>query len=513
MEYSLTEDKRSHIIREIESLKEKVRKQDRILAREVAGGRGKVVSVKKSHGAGVQVGLRHCQHVLGLAVCPSQDIEHPDWNVDVRLDRQCEREFEYVQNLLVEANAYPILLQREIQVYESNGVSFRVRETHRCRGAHSVFISDASDKVAFVFEAEKFRIVEEFAFDQEEMSYGSGHRELQAVIKTLEKHKERIAIDRTVIYWVSDSKNVYHFLKKGSRRRDIQETVLKIKEWERQLGIRIVPIWKPRTVSDIVMADLGSKMYKSTDEWGINMALFKKIQRYVGEEVTIDGFATSANKRVPRFFSKYPQKGMLGMNFFAQELESGEVYWLCPPIGMVAKCIRHVLGAKSDVLAYISFPEWKSQNFWPMIVRGDHFAPFVSCVYYSHPNYIGYNDSYRTLKGRKGFRFVTIFIDTKFQNNKVYQMARSIQHKIKIIEEDSMFTRDICGEDEALQQVAGDLFKHHKAAGTIISYQQVQRDFKKFCEKTEGLSYTRMSKVDVGRFVLDCKVQSKNYAY
>ena len=165
MEYSLTEDKRSHIIREIESLKEKVRKQDRILAREVAGVLGKVVSVKKSHGAGVQVGLRHCQHVLGLAVCPSQDIEHPDWNVDVRLDRQCERELEYVQNLLVEANTYPIPLQREIQVYESNGVSFRVRETHRCRGAHSVFISDASDKVAFVFEAEKFRIVEEFAFD------------------------------------------------------------------------------------------------------------------------------------------------------------------------------------------------------------------------------------------------------------------------------------------------------------------------------------------------------------
>ena len=116
-------------------------------------------------------------------------------------------------------------------------------------------------------------------------------------------------------------------MKKGSRRKDIQETVLKIKEWERQLGIRIAPIWKPRTVSDIVMADLGSKMYKSTDEWGINMALLKKIQRYVGEEVTIDGFATGANKRVPRFFSKYPQKGMLGMNFFAQDLESGEVYW------------------------------------------------------------------------------------------------------------------------------------------------------------------------------------------
>ena len=91
--------------------------------------------------------------------CDKKNLDIRDWNVDVRLDRQCERELEYVQNLLVEANAYPIPLKREIQVYESNGVSFRVRETHRCRGAHSVFISDASDKVAFVFEAEKFRIV------------------------------------------------------------------------------------------------------------------------------------------------------------------------------------------------------------------------------------------------------------------------------------------------------------------------------------------------------------------
>lgn len=92
-------------------------------------------------------------------------------------------------------------------------------------------------------------------------------------------------------------------------------------------------------------------------------------------------------------------------------------------------------------------------------------------------------------------------------------MARSVQHRIKITEEDNEFTEDICGKDEALQQAAEDLFKHHKAAGTILSYQQVQRDFKKFCDETEGLSYTRMNKTDVGRFVLHCKIQNKGYAY
>jgi hypothetical protein len=141
--------------------------------------------------------------------------------------------------------------------------------------------------------------------------------------------------------------------------------VLEKKEGGKTVGIRILPIWKPRTVTDIALAELGSKMHKSTDDWGINMALFKKIQRYVGEKVTIDGFATSANNRVPRFFAKYPQIGMLGIDFFAQKLISGEVYWLCPPVKMVAKCIKHVLEANESVLAYIAFPEWKSQSYWP----------------------------------------------------------------------------------------------------------------------------------------------------
>ena len=92
-------------------------------------------------------------------------------------------------------------------------------------------------------------------------------------------------------------------------------------------------------------------------------------------------------------------------------------------------------------------------------------------------------------------------------------MARNVHHRIKMTEEDNDFMEVVCGKDEALQQAAEGLFKHHKAAGTILAYQQVQRDFKDFCDRTDGLSYLRMSKIDVGRFVLDCKIQNKGYAY
>ena len=40
---------------------------------------------------GVDLAARKWKLLLGQAVCPDQDIEHPEWDVSVTLDRQCER--------------------------------------------------------------------------------------------------------------------------------------------------------------------------------------------------------------------------------------------------------------------------------------------------------------------------------------------------------------------------------------------------------------------------------------
>ena len=54
-------------------------------------------------------------------------------------------------------------------------------------------VSDASERVAFVYEANNWRIVEEFAFDERERGLSSGHRELKAIVKTIERHAGRLA--------------------------------------------------------------------------------------------------------------------------------------------------------------------------------------------------------------------------------------------------------------------------------------------------------------------------------
>ena len=124
-----------------------------------------------------------------------------------------------------------------------------------------------------------------------------------------------------------------------------------------------------------------------------------------------------ANKKAEIFFSKYPQCGSAGIDFFAQKLNDQEVYWLCPPVKLVLTTINHVLAAEKRIIAYVSFPEWKSANFWPIIKQGKYYAPFVRAAFVSRPNYVAYNKNSKMFNGREGFRFLTILINNKFVEN------------------------------------------------------------------------------------------------
>ena len=50
----------------------------------------------------------------------------------------------------------------------------------------NLFVSDASESSAFIFYSGDFHLVNDFEFDNFEKNTSSGHRELLAVVKTLE---------------------------------------------------------------------------------------------------------------------------------------------------------------------------------------------------------------------------------------------------------------------------------------------------------------------------------------
>ena len=371
MKYYLAKWKGTLIRRRITELLVATGHQKQVSAKDIESVVGKIISCKRSHGPSVLVGLRHIQHEVGKKVMHQGPDCDPDWDVRMTLDEQSRQELKYVREVLMDMSGYPFPVQGEAKVFTLDEVEYCTDEQFGLDQVHyRVFASDASEKVAFIYEAGSFKLVEEYAFSREEQATSSGQRELLAIHKTLKNRRKEMERQKGRVYWITDSQNVHGFMKRGSRQAQIQNIVLDIKMLEKEMGIRIIPIWKPRTTRQIVLADLGSKAYLSTDEWSIDDRTFKQVQKHIGLEVTVDGFATSVNKKVDKFFSKYPQCGSAGIDFFAQKLSDQEVYWLNPPVQLVLSTINHILSIDTRVIAYVSFPEWKSANYWPTVIRG-----------------------------------------------------------------------------------------------------------------------------------------------
>ena len=400
----------------------------RIKAKELASIIGKVLSIRKARGASILVGLRHNQHVLARAVLGGGGIDaEPNWNCQVRLDQQCIEEWRYIRRILIRvverripcAEPRPVFTLDKFVHYDKP--DFEIEDHLR------VMASDASEAAAFIYEAERFSIVQEFHFTDKEKSFGSGRRELLSISKTL-LHRGEDFRGAGQVYWITDSKNVFYFLKRGSRHAWIQREVMGIKIAELNLGCEIIPVWQPRTQYHMVLADLGSKLFASSDEWSIDKASFRRICHSFGIEPTIDGFATRENSLLPRFYSKIPQVGTQGVNFFTVQLSCTEIYWLQPPVDMLSKVIGFILQSKKEVLAIISFPEWPLAPFWPMVVRGRRFAPFVRAAVYTNPFYIKFNDASNLFTGRKKFRHISILVNTRFLNNNLEYIGPESHH-------------------------------------------------------------------------------------
>ena len=73
---------------------------------------------------------------------------------------------------------------------------------------------------------------------------GSGRRELRAVKNFLNLHKTELEKCEKKIFWITDSQNLFYFLRRGSRQKDVVEIIRR----EHELGISIIPIWTPREI-------------------------------------------------------------------------------------------------------------------------------------------------------------------------------------------------------------------------------------------------------------------------
>jgi hypothetical protein len=87
-------------------------------------------------------------------------------------------------------------------------------------------------------------------------------------------------------------------------------------------------------------ADLQSREIYDRQEWQIKDVWFQYLDHLWGPH-TVDAFASRVNHVLPRWYSRYPQEGMLGSDCLRFSL-SGENVWANPPHVMIPLFLRHI---------------------------------------------------------------------------------------------------------------------------------------------------------------------------
>ena len=238
----------------------------------------------------------------------------------------------------------------------------------------------------------------------------SGVRELSSVIDSIGNNPSYFKQEKpSLIYWLTDSTNLYYWLQVGSKKPHIQQVIFTLLKLLHSLNIQIVPIHVPRDYPLLVMADLGSK-WEDSDDWRIDDQSFTYIQDMAGQQVTCDVFSNSTNNWVPKFYSKIPSPGTSGINAFAMDW-SGDFNYVCPPVKEIISVIRHIL--LNPCQGILVVPKWKSAMFWlKLTLDGKTFLPIFRNVVEFKPYLVkGELCTYNVMSGRPNFNFLALVFD------------------------------------------------------------------------------------------------------
>ncbi len=208
--------------------------QVKIPNKQTAGALGTVCHLLQSHGDILRVVSRESQHRLGSAVILE------GWDADMFITDRMVEELQLCKVYLEEFNGRP--------------VRYEPKETHILKPAHKKYllenwdprnderdlitmVSDPSDTRAYVYKADDFQIVTEFPFSMDEATSSSTLRELSAIHKLFLSDKGFLYDNQhKLILWLTDSMNLCHIMRRGSRIRSLQRMVLDIFELMNKWG-------------------------------------------------------------------------------------------------------------------------------------------------------------------------------------------------------------------------------------------------------------------------------------
>ena len=369
---------------------------------------GQIISLEPSHGMSTRVSTRSGYAIL------AEHVESFGWIGVIHLTEGVKRELVFFMEGIQNRNGSPMkskMREIRLEMILKNPIA-RTKTLQYHEQMDRIFVSDASDKKVFVYDLEKAEAtVLESNFTESQKQWASGARELLGLVFTLRQWKVQGTLKKANIYWVTDSENMVSFVKKGSRKPQIQELVFEVAQLASELEIRIEPIHVLRQDPRIEKADEGSKVL-DTDNWSLDAWSFKTIEDQYGEAFDTDLFADCNNKRTERFFSLFYSEGTSGIDAFAQDWSRLGALWICPPISQLIKIHRRIIVTKCK--GALVMPVWETSTYLSCFMNKlkDPEGPYELMMTW-HP-YIIQNENARNtaLFGKVPFKFVALKFDT-----------------------------------------------------------------------------------------------------
>ena len=257
----------------------------------------------------------------------------------------------------------------ELEFWDNCLARYKAQPIWRAPSAVGVVYSDASETGYGGYTVEHGPHIAHGQWSITEMQQSSTWRELAAVLRVLGAIVGKLSNMR--VRWFTDNQNVAHILKVGSKQQHLQTMALEVFFLTIQNHIHLEPEWIPRELN--TQADYLSRII-DYDDWQLNHRVFSDLDRLWGPH-TVDRFASNDNTQIERFNSRCWCPGTEAVDAFTVHW-AGENNWLCPPITLVARVIRHAQVCQAEGTLIV--PAWPSASFWPLLCpEGQCFASFV----------------------------------------------------------------------------------------------------------------------------------------
>ena len=245
--------------------------------------------------------------------------------------------------------------------------------------------SDASGIGSFCYYINPGKeVLDARAFTEQEQGESSTWRELKAYHSTWTKPEVLERFKGRKVAHYTDSQAMVAIISRGSRNPKLHPMVVEALLTLRKYGITVEAVWKPREDEIITWADQGSRDFDQ-DDISLDFETMLTIYNHFGD-FDYDGFASAANTKGKKFFSRENSPGSAGINFFHQKLDPTQSHFCFPPPRLLAATVRHIEHCRATAVCIV--PVWANSSFysifWP---DGRHAANFVDQVFIVRPRF------------------------------------------------------------------------------------------------------------------------------